>query len=147
MTSTLLFKKLNGDAKIPVRGSKESIGYDLFCSKEIKIKPFDKGIVNTSISMEIVNMPKEETWYGRIAPRSGLSAKNHLDIGAGVVDSDYRGELKVVVFNHSSIDHTFKKGDKVAQLIIERAFILPVKEVFDLTKTGRGEKGFGSTGR
>ena len=146
MTTTLLFKKLDINAKIPERGSKEAIGYDLFCSKQLTIDPNDKGIVNTSISMEVVNIPDGENWYARIAPRSGLAAKKHLDIGAGVVDSDYRGELKVVVFNHASTKHTFNVGDKVAQLIIERAYIFPVKEVVDLTETERGENGFGSTG-
>ena len=84
--------------------------------------------------------------YGRIAPRSGLAAKHMIDIGAGVIDPDYTGEVKVVIFNHSSNDFIIKEGDKIAQLILERVSILePIICVQKPHTSGRGGQGFGST--
>ena len=84
--------------------------------------------------------------YGRIAPRSGLAVKNYIDVGAGVIDADYRGEVGVVLFNHYDEDFHIKKGDRFAQLILEQIKTPPVKETADLPSTERGEIGFGSTG-
>ena len=83
---------------------------------------------------------------GRIAPRSGLAAKNFIDTGAGVIDADYRGQVKVLLFNHSDVDFTVKEHDRVAQLILERIYTPEVMEVQELEESGRGEGGFGSTG-
>ena len=84
--------------------------------------------------------------YGRIAPRSGLAAKHMIDIGAGVIDPDYTGEVKVVIFNHSNNDFVIKKGDKIAQLILERVSILePIIRLQKPRATERGGQGFGST--
>ena len=82
----------------------------------------------------------------QIAPRSGLVVKHHIDISASVVDGDYRGEVGVVLFNHSEEDFKVRIGDRIAQLILERIKTPPVKEVADLEETMRGEKGYGSTG-
>ena len=84
--------------------------------------------------------------YGRIAPRSGLAVKNSLHVGAGVVDSDYRGEVKVLLFNHSDIDFEVTEGDRIAQMIIEKYTMTDLCEVEELSETARGEGGFGSTG-
>ena len=84
--------------------------------------------------------------YGRIAPRSGLAAKNSIDVGAGVIDSDYRGEVKVLLFNFSEIDFKIAEGDRIAQMIIEKYTITALTEVETLDDTVRGDGGFGSTG-
>ena len=84
--------------------------------------------------------------YGRIAPRSGLAAKNFIDTGAGVIDADYRGEVKVLLFNHSEVDFEVKVGDRVAQLVLERIYTPEVVVVEELEESVRGAGGFGSTG-
>ena len=83
--------------------------------------------------------------YGRVAPRSGLAVKHFLDVGAGVIDCDYRGPVGVVMFNFSDKDFQVTAGDRVAQLIIEKIAMLPVEEVYNLDDTERGHGGFGST--
>lgn len=83
---------------------------------------------------------------GRIAPRSGLAAKNFIDVGAGVIDADYRGQVKVLLFNHSDADFVVKEGDRVAQLVLERIYTPEVVEVQELEESVRGAGGFGSTG-
>ena len=85
--------------------------------------------------------------YGRVAPRSGLAVKKHIDVGAGVVDSDYRGEVFVLLFNFGKEDFEVKIGERIAQLIIEKVVSTQIVEVEDLDNTDRGEGGFGSTGK
>ena len=92
-----------------------------------------KFVVKTDIQIEL-----PEECYGRIAPRSGLAAKNFIDVGAGVVDEDYRGNLGVVMFNHSDIEFAVAKGDRIAQLICERIFYPTLEECPSLTDTQRG---------
>ena len=84
--------------------------------------------------------------YGRIAPRSGLTLKKFIDVGAGVVDEDYRGELGVILFNFGEEDFKINMGDKIAQLIFEKIKTPAIVETDSLEETGRGNKGFGSTG-
>eukprot|EP00355_Strombidium_rassoulzadegani_P009700 CAMPEP_0168619720 /NCGR_PEP_ID=MMETSP0449_2-20121227/6754_1 /TAXON_ID=1082188 /ORGANISM="Strombidium rassoulzadegani, Strain ras09" /LENGTH=88 /DNA_ID=CAMNT_0008660677 /DNA_START=119 /DNA_END=381 /DNA_ORIENTATION=- len=81
--------------------------------------------------------------YGRMAPRSGLAAKHFIDVGAGVIDSDFRGEIKILLFNFGDQPFEVKAGDRVAQLIIEKYTITDILEVTDLEESVRGEKGFG----
>lgn len=81
-----------------------------------------------------------------MAPRSGLAAKNHIDIGAGVIDEDYRGNVGVVMFNHADTDFQVAKGDRIAQLICERIYYPSLEQVKELSDTKRGDGGFGSTG-
>lgn len=100
-----------------------------------------KMVVKTDIQIEL-----PEGCYGRIAPRSGLAAKNFIDVGAGVVDEDYRGNLGVVLFNHSDVEFAIAKGDRIAQLICEKIFYPQLEEVKTLSETERGAGGFGSTG-
>lgn len=84
--------------------------------------------------------------YGRVAPRSGLASKHFIDTGAGVIDADYRGMVKVLLFNHGESDYQVKEGDRVAQLVIERIYTPEVVEVEELETSVRGAGGFGSTG-
>ena len=83
---------------------------------------------------------------GRIAPRSGLASKHMIDTGAGVIDADYRGQVKVLLFNHGEADFEVKEGDRVAQLVLERIYTPEVLEVEELEESVRGAGGFGSTG-
>lgn len=145
LTSTsqppLLIKKLSADATTPTRGSSFAAGYDLYASKPITIPSRGKALVSTDLSIAT-----PEGTYGRIAPRSGLAAKNFIDTGAGVIDADYRGEVKVLLFNHSEVDFEVKKGDRVAQLVLERIYTPEIVEVENLEESARGAGGFGSTG-
>jgi dUTP pyrophosphatase len=138
---SLLVKKLSPEAVIPHRSTSGSVGYDLSSIEDITIPSGSRSLVRTGLSMVIpVNH------YGRIAPRSGLAYKFMIDIGAGVIDSDYRGEVCVLMINSSSQDFQVTRGMRVAQLIIERASTPDVIEVDDLDNTDRSEGGFGSTG-
>ncbi|WCJ35165.1 Deoxyuridine 5'-triphosphate nucleotidohydrolase [Euphorbia peplus] len=134
-------KKLSENAVLPSRGSPLSAGYDLSSAIETKVSARGKSLVPTDLSIAV-----PEGTYARIAPRSGLAWKHSIDVGAGVIDADYRGPVGVILFNHSDIDFEVKKGDRIAQLIIEKIMTPDVVEVEDLDKTVRGGGGFGSTG-
>ena len=140
--SVLRVKRLSENAVLPVRGSGLAAGYDLASAEDIVIPARGKAIAKTDLAMAI---PLGH--YGRIAPRSGFSWKKHTDIGAGVIDADYRGNVGVVIFNHSDEDISVSQGDRVAQLIIEQISTPVVEDVEgELDDTDRGEGGFGSTG-
>jgi len=125
----------------PVRSSPGAAGYDLFTPEDFEIKARSKVTVPLNLMMKV-----PEGTYGRVAPRSGLANKHSLDVGAGVIDSDYRGNVGVILFNHSDEVFSAKKGDRIAQLILER-IVTPEPEVVEkLDDTNRGEGGFGSTG-
>lgn len=143
-TSKLILKytKVIPEAFAPTKGSMKSAGYDLKSAYDYMIPARGKEIVDTGIKIEL-----PEGCYGRIAPRSGLAAKHFIDVGAGVVDEDYRGVIKVVLFNHSDKDFEVKKGDRIAQLICEKIYYPEIEEVKELSDTMRGEGGFGSTGK
>jgi dUTP pyrophosphatase len=134
-------KRLSEFAIIPTRGSKYSAGFDLSSAYDTIVLAHCNAIVKTDISISI-----PENTYARIAPRSGLAVKNFIDTGAGVVDYDYRGPVGVVLFNHSNIDFMVKRGDRVAQLILEKISMVDITEVDELADTERGKNGFGSTG-
>lgn len=137
----LRVKKLVDGAQLPVRSSEGAVGYDLHSVNGYVILPGRRAIVSTGISVQL-----PQGVYGRVAPRSGLAVKNGIDVGAGVIDPDYTGELKVVLFNHDQNPFVIKPGYRIAQLILERCEVPPVLEVLDLGETGRGESGFGSSG-
>ena len=137
----LQVKRLSDDAILPVRGSPHSAGYDLASSQDSIIKAGERGIVKTDLSIAC-----PVGTYARIAPRSGLAVKKFIDVGAGVVDADYRGAVGVVLFNFGSEDFEVTKGDRIAQLILEQVSMVDAVEVQDLSETVRGEGGFGSTG-
>ncbi|MGH0134418.1 UNVERIFIED_CONTAM: hypothetical protein FKN15_030692 [Acipenser sinensis] len=111
----LKFAKLSEHATSPTRGSTKAAGYDLYSAYDYIIPAMDKAIVKTDIQIALPS-----GYYGRVAPRSGLAAKYFIDVGAGVVDEDYRGNVGVVLFNFSKDSFEVKKGDRVAQLICEK---------------------------
>ncbi|KAL4938109.1 dUTPase-like protein [Aspergillus oleicola] len=137
----LQVKKLTPTARAPTRGSAFAAGYDLYASKEITIPAKGKALVDTGLAVAV-----PEGTYGRVAPRSGLASKNFIDVGAGVIDADYRGEVKVLLFNFSDSDFKIQDGDRVAQLVLERIFTPEVVVVEELAESVRGAGGFGSTG-
>lgn len=141
LEEVLRVKKLSEHAVIPTRGSAGAAGYDLSSAYDYTVPARGKELVKTDLSIAI-----PEGTYARIAPRSGLAWKNFIDTGAGVVDYDYRGNVGVILFNHSDSDFVVRKGDRVAQLILERILTPEVVEVEDLEATDRGAGGFGSTG-
>jgi dUTP pyrophosphatase len=140
-TTLLKVKKLSSNAQIPVRASEKAAGYDLFAAYQVEIPKRGKALVGTDIAIAI-----PPGHYGRIAPRSSLASKFGLDVGAGVIDEDYRGHVMVLLFNHSDKDYTVQKGERIAQLLLERISTPPIVEVEELDTTQRGSGGFGSTG-
>ena len=135
--------KRNG--KAPTRGSEGAAGYDLYAAYDTVVPARGKALVRTDIA---VVLPKN--CYGRIAPRSSLAWKKFIDVGGGVIDPDYRGNIGVVLFNHASDDLLVRRHDRIAQLILERFEVARDVRVFDRpppTDTHRGAGGFGSTGR
>ncbi|XP_007017509.2 PREDICTED: LOW QUALITY PROTEIN: deoxyuridine 5'-triphosphate nucleotidohydrolase [Theobroma cacao] len=141
VVSVLRVKKLSEKAVLPSRGSPLAAGYDLSSATDTKVPARGKALVPTDLSIAI-----PEGTYGRVAPRSGLAWKHSIDVGAGVIDADYRGPLGVILFNHSDVDFEVKVGDRIAQLIVEKIMTPDVLEVDDLDSTARGDGGFGSTG-
>tara|TARA_Y100000992_G_C20809145_1_gene279473 strand:+ start:11 stop:469 length:459 start_codon:yes stop_codon:yes gene_type:complete len=141
-TPFLRVQKLSPSAQIPTKGSPDSAGWDLKAAHETTVPARGKAIIATDLSIAV-----PEGCYGRIAPRSGLSWKKHTDIGAGVIDMDYRGPVGVVIFNHADTDLKIEVGDRVAQLILEKISYADMVEVDVLDNTQRGEGGFGSTGK
>ncbi|XP_065649279.1 deoxyuridine 5'-triphosphate nucleotidohydrolase isoform X2 [Hydra vulgaris] len=139
--SVLYFKKLSANATTPMRGSMHAAGFDLFSAEELVIEPNSHKLVKTDIA---VKLPKGS--YGRVAPRSGLALKSFIDVGAGVVDYDYRGNLGVVLFNHGKNPFVVKCKDRIAQFIVEKIYTPKLIELEDLDETLRGSAGYGSTG-
>jgi deoxyuridine 5'-triphosphate nucleotidohydrolase len=111
----LQIKLLSSTAKAPTRGSAHAAGYDLYASKATTVPARGKVLVDTDISIAV-----PASTYGRVAPRSGLASKHSIDVGAGVIDADYRGPVKVLLFNLSEVDFKVEVGERVAQLIVER---------------------------
>ncbi|CAI2381566.1 unnamed protein product [Moneuplotes crassus] len=139
----LRVKRLVENAIVPKKANEYAAGYDLYSSnaEDITIEPQGKALIPTGCSFSIPHGN-----YGRIAPRSGLAWKKHLDVGAGVIDSDYRGEVRVVIFNLSQNEYVVTPGERIAQMIIEKVVPTEIEEVDDLEVTERGAGGFGSTG-
>ena len=139
--SQLFVKLLSKDAKMPTRAHPTDAGCDLYSAHPYVIPPRGKCLVETEISVTI-----PYGYYGRCASKSGLSAKNSIEIGAGVIDQGYTGQIVLVTYNHSDVEFKINKGDKVGQLILENIAIPTIVEVKELPKTDRGDNGFGSTG-
>lgn len=134
-------KPLSPRAQIPARKSDQAAGYDIFSSEKCFVDPGNRKLVSTDISLAI-----PEGYYGRVAPRSGLAVKHGIDVGAGVIDSDYRGEVKILICNNSDKRFFIEQGDRIAQLIITKIFLPELEVVDNLDETARGSDGFGSTG-
>ena len=144
--SSIRVKKLNENAIIPTYGSAEAAGADLYaCLDEpIVVQPGQVAWVSTGIALEV---PKG--CAGLVCARSGMACKRGLAPAnkVGVVDSDYRGEVKVVLLNHSNEPQTIQPGERIAQFVITPILTPAYEEVTDLDKTDRGIGGFGSTGK
>lgn len=138
---TLRVKRHKPEATLPQRATRGSAGYDLCSAIDTAVEPGGRLAIPTELSVELT-----EGHYGRVAPRSGLAMKKGINVGAGVLDSDYRGKIAVILFNHSDELFSIKTGDRIAQLIIECIITPKVEEVEELGSTERGEGGFGSTG-
>jgi dUTP pyrophosphatase len=135
-------QKLTKNAVVPEQKTNGSAGYDLYTNNKGTIKSQKQPtIVTTGIAVKI---PKG--YVGIIKSRSGLSAKHGIEVGAGVIDSDYTGELKVILYNHGDEDFKYKENTRIAQMIIIPTIHTPFREVRDLEQTERGSSGFGSTG-
>ena len=154
MSSTLLrVKKLSDNATIPTKGSHYAAGYDLYAAQHCTIPPSQQECIPTDLRIEL-----PLGTYGRIAPRSGMALKDYIGIGGGVIDSDYTGNLKIILFNHNTTSSfNVKKKDRIAQLICEKIVYPQIEEVFNdtsikeknesFTKYNRKNRGFGSSGK
>jgi dUTP pyrophosphatase len=138
---TLRFKQLDPKAVLPVRGSSFAAGLDICSIEDLKIEARQRAIARTGLAVAIPH-----GFYGRVAPRSGLAAKQGLDVLAGVIDSDYRGELCCILYNTSDSSIDLPAGSKICQLIVEKIITPKATWVNDLDETARGAGGFGSTG-
>lgn len=139
---SLRIKLLSEHGRAPQCASPGAAGYDIFSAQETTISARGRALIATDISLDI-----PAGHYGRVAPRSGLALKYGIDVGAGVIDSDYRGPLGIVLFNFGDADFAIKRGDRIAQLLIEPIAKPAIAVVTELDATGRGHGGFGSTGK
>ena len=142
----VLIKKLNSKVQLPKYKTDGSSGMDLmaFIESPINIRPQETALVPTGISIAI----PEDTEV-QIRPRSGLAAKSSISVlnTPGTIDSDYRGEIKIILFNHGKKEFIINNNDRVAQMILMPVLKAEFEEVEDLPKTLRGSGGFGSTGK
>tara|TARA_Y100000748_G_scaffold18991_1_gene14685 strand:+ start:248 stop:685 length:438 start_codon:yes stop_codon:yes gene_type:complete len=142
----VLIKKLNSKVQLPKYKTDGSSGMDLmaFVDNSINIKPQQSFLIPTGISIAI----PEDTEV-QIRPRSGLAAKSSISVlnTPGTIDSDYRGEIKIILFNHGKEDFVVNNNDRIAQMILMPVIKAEFEEVEDLPKTLRGSGGFGSTGK
>ena len=136
-------KLLTYDSISPHKSYRGSAGYDLYSIEDATIESGTRMLIRTGISIQI-----PEYYYLRVAPRSGLSVKG-IDVGAGVIDSSYRGEVRVLLINNSTEPFQVQDGDRIAQLILERCATpdIYILEDEQLSATERGENGFGSSGK
>tara|TARA_B100001123_G_scaffold385798_1_gene459646 strand:+ start:1276 stop:1713 length:438 start_codon:yes stop_codon:yes gene_type:complete len=142
----VLFKRLNPKAEIPKYKTSGSSGLDLMAliERPIEIKPQESALISTGISLAI---PRDTEI--QIRPRSGLAAKFNISVlnTPGTIDSDYRGEIKVILFNHGKEEFIVNNNDRIAQIVLMPILKVEFEEVEDLPETIRGTGGFGSTGK
>ena len=142
----ILIKRLSSKVTMPQYKTIGSSGMDIaaFIDNEILIKPSEKKIIPTGIKLKI---PKG--YEIQIRPRSGLASNNDITVlnTPGTIDSDYRGELKIILFNHSKKDFIINNGDRIAQMVLVPILKMEFEEVDSLPDTARSHGGFGSTGR
>ena len=145
--NTVLIKKLNNNSfDLPKYQTEGSVGVDLsaFIENDILIKPNERELIPTGIALSL-----PQNIEGQVRPRSGLSLKYGITVlnSPGTIDSDYRGEIKVILINHGNEDFLIKNNDRIAQLVFNEVVKVSFKEVKDLDQTSRDQKGFGSTGK
>ena len=142
----VLIKKLDPAVKLPAYKTNGSSGMDLmaFIKEPVSVKPKTSNLIPTGLSMAF-----SEDYEIQIRPRSGLAAKNNISVlnTPGTVDSDYRGEIKVIIYNHGSENFVINNGDRIAQMILTPVIKMELEETNNLPETIRGEGGFGSTGK
>jgi dUTP pyrophosphatase len=140
----LKIKKLNSDAIIPAYQTKEAAGFDLHSIEDVIINPGERKLIGTGLAFEI-----EKGYEIQIRPRSGLAYKHGITVlnTPGTIDSDYRGEIKVLLINHAKEAFEIKKGDRIAQAVVAPVIQAEIIEVEKLSDTERGSGGFGSTGK
>ena len=142
----VLIKKLNPKVRLPIYKTEGSSGMDLmaFTDKPIKIPANSSALIPTGISLAIPSDVEIQ-----IRPRSGLATKSSIGVlnSPGTIDSDYRGELKIILFNHGNNEFTVNNNDRVAQMVLMPVLKMNFEEVDELPKTIRGSSGFGSTGK
>ena len=142
----VLIKKLDPLVELPVYKTKGASGMDLmaFIKNSIIIKPQESALIPTGISIAI-----PENTEVQVRPRSGLAAKSSISVlnTPGTIDSDYRGEIKIILFNHSKEEFIINNNDRIAQMVLMPIIKAEFEEVEDLPKTLRGSGGFGSTGK
>jgi dUTP pyrophosphatase len=136
-------KKLNQKAVIPQYQTTHSAGFDLISIQDLTIKPNQRVLIDTGLAMAI-----EDGFELQIRPRSGLAYKNGITVlnSPGTIDSDYRGEIKVLLINHSNEEFEIKCGDRIAQAVVQKVYQANFETVEELDQTVRGTGGFGSTG-
>jgi len=142
----VLIKKLDPEVEIPTYKTKGASGMDLmaFIKKPIKLTPKSSCLVPTGLSIAFSN-----EYEIQIRPRSGLAAKNNISVlnTPGTIDSDYRGEIKIILFNHGNSDFIINNKDRIAQMVLLPVHKMDLEEVDSLPETLRGKGGFGSTGK
>jgi len=134
-------KRLHADAKIPIYGSEEAAGFDLYAIEDVLIKPGELVVVGTGIALEI-----EQGYCFQFWDRGGMGVKG-IHHFAGLIDSDYRGEFKVVLFNSGKQEYSIKKGDRIMQAVVVPVCRAEFEEVGELGDSKRGEGRFHSTGK
>jgi dUTP pyrophosphatase len=135
-----VFKKLREDAVLPRRNNPTDAGMDIYCVEPVTLHSGQIALLPTGLAMSI-----PDGYAGFMWPRSGLSLKG-IDVLAGLIDSSYRGEIKVSLVNHGERPIEFKPGDRIAQLVVQPVMLWQPTEAVFLDSTIRGEKGFGSSG-
>ena len=135
----LQFVKMSPKAVVPTRATKYSIVLDLHSHDNYLIRPKKQVLIPTQIKLGI-----PPRYYGRIASKSRLAIQNEIHVGAGVIDPDYTGEIKVLLINNSKHYYQVKKGEPIAQLILEKVSMPILKHIKELPTTGRGDRGCGS---
>ena len=142
----VLIKKLFPEVQLPSYKTSGASGMDLmaFIKSSITIKPKTSCLIPTGLSVAF-----SENYEVQIRPRSGLAAKNNISVlnTPGTIDSDYRGEIKIIIYNHGNKDFLVNNGDRIAQMILTPVVKMELEETNDLPETIRGEGGFGSTGK
>jgi len=137
----LSFEKLDPNAVLPTRGSQSAAGLDLYSIEAITLNPNERRVIRTGLAVAI-----PEGYYGRVAPRSGLAIQQGVDVLAGVIDADYRGEIGCLLHNVGAERIDLPAQSKICQLIIEKIITPAAVWVNHLSETDRGRGGFGSTG-